>query len=82
LGSSDKCGRCGKTVYHAEKVTGAGHVWHEQCFTCEVCNTRLNSQTLLDKDGKIFCQADYAKKFGPKGYGFSGGGATLMAFTK
>jgi len=82
LGGSDRCGRCGETVFHAERVTGAGQTWHESCFTCEVCKTRLDSSTLQDKDGHIFCKTDYAKKFGPKGYGFGGGGATTMAYTK
>ena len=27
FGGSDKCGRCGKSVYAAEKIIGAGQVW-------------------------------------------------------
>ena len=52
------CGRCGKTVYHAEKAVGAGKVWHKLCFRCEGegCNKGLDSSTVADKDGHIFCK--------------------------
>jgi len=84
LGSSgsDKCPRCGETAFFAESVTGAGRKWHQSCFTCESCSKGLDSTTLADKDGRLFCKACYAKNFGPKGYGFGGGGATTMAYTK
>jgi len=82
FGRGDICGKCGKKVYFAESTTGAGKIWHTDCFKCETCNTRLNSLELQDKDGRLFCKACYAKNFGPKGYGFGGGGATVLAYTK
>jgi hypothetical protein len=33
-----KCPRCGKAVYHAERVLGAGKEWHRSCLTCYQCN--------------------------------------------
>jgi len=81
-GGTDKCGKCGKAVFYAERITGAGRVWHESCFTCEGCKTRLNSLELADKDGRLFCGACYSKNFGPKGYGFAGGGGNVLAYTK
>jgi len=74
---SEKCGRCGKTVYEAEKVLSAGRKWHDSCFRCKSCGTRLESTTVRDRDGEIFCFACYGKAFGPKGYGFGGGAGTL-----
>lgn len=52
------CGRCSKTVYFAEKAIGAGKVWHKMCFRCEGegCNKGLDSSTVADKDGHIFCK--------------------------
>lgn len=47
-----KCARCGKTVYFAEQVFGAGKKWHKQCFKCIACNKTVNSTTMRDKDGK------------------------------
>lgn len=47
-----KCARCGKTVYFAEQVFGAGKKWHKQCFKCVACNKTVNSTTMRDKDGK------------------------------
>jgi hypothetical protein len=37
-GSSEKCARCGKTVYHNEKIVAAGGSWHEACLKCPDCN--------------------------------------------
>eukprot|EP01136_Pigoraptor_vietnamica_P028798 Opistho-1_new@86660 len=81
FGGGDKCPRCGKTVYLAEKVVGAGCSWHKTCFTCKDCNKGLDSTSLADKDGEIFCKACHAKRFGPKGYGY-GQGAGTLAYTQ
>uniref|UniRef100_A0A3P9K918 Cysteine and glycine-rich protein 1 n=1 Tax=Oryzias latipes TaxID=8090 RepID=A0A3P9K918_ORYLA len=57
FGGSDKCPRCGKAVYAAEKVIGAGSSWHKVgCFTCATCGKSLESTTLSDKDGEIYCK--------------------------
>lgn len=80
-GPGDKCGRCGKTVYHAEKAVGAGKVWHKLCFKCANCGKGLDSSTVRDSEGMIYCSACHAKQFGPKGYGFGGGAGTLVNTT-
>uniref|UniRef100_A0A9J7YB92 Cysteine and glycine-rich protein 1 n=1 Tax=Cyprinus carpio carpio TaxID=630221 RepID=A0A9J7YB92_CYPCA len=56
FGSSDKCPRCSKAVYAAEKVIGAGNAWHRGCFRCAKCGKGLESTTLADKDGEIYCK--------------------------
>ncbi|KAJ8395369.1 hypothetical protein AAFF_G00033540 [Aldrovandia affinis] len=76
-GSSDVCPRCGKVVYAAEKVVGGGNAWHKSCFRCAKCGKGLESTTLADKDGEIYCKACYAKNFGPKGFGFGQGAGAL-----
>ncbi|XP_054761857.1 cysteine and glycine-rich protein 1-like isoform X1 [Lytechinus pictus] len=73
----DRCPRCGGSVYAAEKKIGANNTWHSKCFTCFMCNKRLDSTTLADKDGEIFCKGCYGKGFGPKGVGFGGGSGAL-----
>uniref|UniRef100_A0A8C5M648 Cysteine and glycine-rich protein 1 n=1 Tax=Leptobrachium leishanense TaxID=445787 RepID=A0A8C5M648_9ANUR len=79
-GGADVCPRCSKSVYAAEKVVGAGNSWHKACFRCAKCGKGLESTTLADKDGEIFCKGCYAKNFGPKGFGF-GQGAGALAHT-
>ncbi|XP_038127909.1 cysteine and glycine-rich protein 3 isoform X1 [Cyprinodon tularosa] len=69
FGSSDRCPRCSKAVYAAEKVMGAGKAWHKTCFRCALCGKSLESTTVTDKDGELYCKVCYAKNFGPKGFG-------------
>ncbi|CAN0395823.1 cysteine and glycine-rich protein 2-like [Lethenteron reissneri] len=78
FGGSDKCPRCSQSVYAAEKVMGAGKPWHRSCFRCKQCGKSLESTTLNDNDGEIYCKACYAKNFGPKGVGYGLGAGTLM----
>ena len=67
-----KCGRCGGSVYQAEKRIGAGLLWHNTCFTCKACNKRLDSVTahenINEKD--IFCHMCYNKLCGPNGHDY------------
>uniref|UniRef100_A0A915IQR0 LIM zinc-binding domain-containing protein n=1 Tax=Romanomermis culicivorax TaxID=13658 RepID=A0A915IQR0_ROMCU len=54
-------------------------VWHKlTCFACADCNKKLESTSLCDKDGEIFCKTCYGRKFGPKGYGYGIGAGTLQ----
>eukprot|EP00128_Syssomonas_multiformis_P010018 Colp12_sorted_trinity150504_noHs@3229 len=76
-GAAEKCPRCAKSVYAAEKVTGAGASWHKACFNCKDCKKSLDSTTLADKDGEIFCKGCYGANFGPKGFGYGGGAGAL-----
>uniref|UniRef100_A0A673ZWC8 Cysteine and glycine-rich protein 1 n=1 Tax=Salmo trutta TaxID=8032 RepID=A0A673ZWC8_SALTR len=56
FGSSDVCPRCAKAVYSAEKVLGGGNSWHKSCFRCSKCGKGLESTTVADKDGEIYCK--------------------------
>lgn len=60
-------------MYAAEKVIAAGSAWHKQCMRCADCKSGLDSVTLRDHEGEIYCQACHAKSFGP--HGFRGGTA-------
>ncbi|KAG7226783.1 hypothetical protein INR49_014132 [Caranx melampygus] len=57
-GGSDACPRCGKTVYAAEKVIGGGNSWHKGCFRCAICGKGLESTTVADRDGEIYCKGE------------------------
>ncbi|KAJ0056804.1 hypothetical protein NL108_017808, partial [Boleophthalmus pectinirostris] len=56
LGGSDRCSRCSKAVYAAEKIMGGGKPWHKTCFRCVRCGKSLESTTVTDKDGEIYCK--------------------------
>ncbi|XP_074660309.1 cysteine and glycine-rich protein 2-like [Tubulanus polymorphus] len=77
FGGAEKCFRCGTSVYHAERITGAGQVFHKQCFKCKMCQALLDSNKLAEKDGDIYCKGCYGANFGPKGYGYGGGAGAL-----
>ncbi|KYO47801.1 cysteine and glycine-rich protein 2 [Alligator mississippiensis] len=78
FGGSEKCSRCGDSVYAAEKVIGAGKPWHKNCFRCAKCGKSLESTTLTEKEGEIYCKGCYAKNFGPKGFGYGQGAGALV----
>lgn len=72
------CPRCGKRVYEAEKKVAVGQNWHKSCFNCVKCHKALDSTSLNDKDGEIYCKGCYGKCFGPKGVGYGIGAGTLQ----
>ncbi|CAF2448927.1 unnamed protein product [Rotaria sp. Silwood2] len=72
-----KCPKCNQNVYAAEEVPAAGKKYHKMCFKCGLCKKMLESTTLAEHEGNLFCKQCYARKFGPKGVGFGGGAGTL-----
>lgn len=71
FGGSDKCARCCKPVYAAEKVFAAGKPFHKLCFSCSTCKKLLSSMNCCDNsESEIFCKGCYGKQYGPKGVGF------------
>ena len=64
------CQRCDRQVYQAEQVKAAGATWHKTCFLCMNCDRRLDSNSLCERGGQIFCNNCYHKNYGPRGIGF------------
>ena len=57
---ADKCGRCSKSVYAAEKIVAAGRAYHKLCFSCHNCKKMLSSMNCCDNsDGNVFCKGIY-----------------------
>ncbi|XP_077995102.1 cysteine and glycine-rich protein 2-like [Glandiceps talaboti] len=77
FGGADKCPRCGHSVYQAEKMIGANSSWHKKCFVCAYCSKSLDSTSVCDREGEIFCKICYGKGFGPKGVGYGLGAGAL-----
>ncbi|KAL3841671.1 hypothetical protein ACJMK2_019785 [Sinanodonta woodiana] len=67
---ADICPRCDKAVYFAEQVQGGGRIYHKACFKCMACGKSIDSTTLCQREGEIFCKACYGRNFGPKGFGY------------
>ena len=76
-GGAEICPRCGKAVFIAELMRAAGKAWHKSCFTCLLCNKRVDSSMLCEREGEIYCKSCYGKNFGPKGIGFGVGAGGL-----
>ncbi|RUS82684.1 hypothetical protein EGW08_009521 [Elysia chlorotica] len=66
----ERCNRCRRVVFFAERVTGDGKVFHKACFKCHNCNKNLDSTTMTEHDGQVYCKSCYSRNFGPKGFGF------------
>ncbi|KAI9016113.1 hypothetical protein DFJ74DRAFT_679519 [Hyaloraphidium curvatum] len=77
FGGAPTCPRCSKAVYMAEQVVAPGGPYHKNCLTCLTCSKRIDSTTLAEREGQVYCKACYGKNWGPRGYGFAGGGAFL-----
>lgn len=76
-----KCPVCGKAVYAAEEKIAGGNKFHKMCFKCNMCNKMLESTTVADHQGTLYCKGCHGRKFGPKGYGFGGGAGALSMDT-
>lgn len=66
-GGTEKCARCSKSVYLAERKMGAGRPFHSSCFNCYNCHRKLETATLSEHKGEIFCKSCYTKQFGAHG---------------
>ncbi|PWA15086.1 hypothetical protein CCH79_00008644, partial [Gambusia affinis] len=54
------CARCGEAVFAAGGACKAmGHLFHNTCFTCSVCNKELKGQPFFTVSGQIYCEDDF-----------------------
>ncbi|XP_061597740.1 LIM domain-containing protein jub isoform X2 [Cololabis saira] len=54
------CTRCREGVYGTGAACQAmGHLFHNTCFTCSVCNKQLNGKPFFTVSGLIYCEDDY-----------------------
>lgn len=67
FGGAPQCAKCGTSVYAAEKVLAAGGTYHKACLRCVDCGRGLDSSSVNDREGEVYCKPCYAKAFGPKG---------------
>ena len=62
VAEGDACRRCGSQVYSLEKLEpGPGQFYHERCFRCAVCKTKLSLATFCrslqaTNDPRVYCR--------------------------
>ena len=61
-----------------ERTLGPKGDWHKACLACADCKKRLDSTTLAERQGEVYCKACYGRNFGPKGFGY---GCTAVMHT-
>ena len=58
----EKCVKCGKTVYPAEKVSMEGQIYHGPCLRCTQCNKALtgaNWGAFVPPNNDPYCKTHY-----------------------
>ncbi|XP_013868559.1 LIM domain-containing protein 1 [Austrofundulus limnaeus] len=54
------CRRCSEAVHAAGGACQAmGHLFHNTCFTCSVCNKQLSGKPFFTASEQIFCEDDF-----------------------
>jgi hypothetical protein len=62
VAEGDACQRCGSQVYSMEKLEpGPGQFYHDRCFRCAVCKTKLSLATFCrslqaTNDPRVYCR--------------------------
>lgn len=69
LGGAPKCLKCNQAAYFTEQVHAPGGIYHKSCLTCTSCLKRLETSTLNENSGNLYCKSCYQKAFGPVGFG-------------
>lgn len=61
-GGGDKCAKCEKTVYAAEKLAVHGSVYHTNCFRCSECACKLGMHNFeKGSSGTLLCKTHFAQ---------------------
>lgn len=72
------CKRCGKPVYLAELYLSSRGPYHTECYKCCLCGKSLDSFSVAEFKGEIFCKGCYRRNFGTHGCGFGVGAGVLQ----
>jgi len=59
---------CGKTAYVMERLQVEGEIFHNTCFKCTYCNSKLSLSSFAKApDGKYYCKVHYQQLFKRRG---------------
>jgi len=78
---SEKCVKCGKTVYSAEMAKMEGQIWHDNCLRCaeEGCNKKLSGANwggFVPPDNTPYCKVHHQRLLQSKGSSIEFSGST------
>jgi len=81
---SEKCVKCGKTVYSAEMVKMEGQIWHDACLRCteEGCNKKLSGANwggFVPPENKPYCKVHLQRLISAKGSAIDFSGSTTSS---
>ncbi|MCI4390446.1 hypothetical protein PGIGA_G00122600 [Pangasianodon gigas] len=63
----ETCVACHKTVYPLEKLVANQQTFHNSCFRCAHCNTKLSLANFACLHGSIYCKPHFNQLFKSKG---------------
>ncbi|XP_041701535.2 LIM domain and actin-binding protein 1 isoform X2 [Coregonus clupeaformis] len=67
LPAQESCVSCQKTVYPLERLVANQQVYHNTCFRCSHCNTKLSLGTYASLHGHVYCKPHFCQLFKAKG---------------
>ncbi|XDV46347.1 hypothetical protein PO909_014255 [Leuciscus waleckii] len=63
----ETCVACLKTVYPLEKLVANQQIYHNTCFRCAYCNTKLSLVNYASLHNNVYCKPHYCQLFKAKG---------------
>ncbi|XP_063071985.1 LIM domain and actin-binding protein 1-like isoform X2 [Engraulis encrasicolus] len=63
----ETCMSCLKTVYPLEKLVADKQIFHNTCFRCSHCNTKLSLGNYASLHGNVYCKPHFNQLFKSKG---------------
>ncbi|XP_069490222.1 LIM domain-containing protein 2 [Ambystoma mexicanum] len=61
------CATCQKTVYPMERLVADKLIFHNSCFCCKHCNTKLSLGSYAALHGEFYCKPHFQQLFKSKG---------------
>ncbi|KAG9340214.1 hypothetical protein JZ751_021654 [Albula glossodonta] len=63
----ETCVSCLKTVYPLERLVASQQVFHNSCFRCSHCNTKLSLGNYASLHNNVYCKPHFSQLFKAKG---------------
>ncbi|XP_051517724.1 LIM domain and actin-binding protein 1-like isoform X2 [Myxocyprinus asiaticus] len=63
----ESCVMCLKTVYPLEKLVANQQIYHNTCFRCAYCNTKLSLVNYASLHNNVYCKPHFCQLFKAKG---------------
>ncbi|XP_060793562.1 LIM domain and actin-binding protein 1a isoform X2 [Neoarius graeffei] len=67
LPTRESCVTCTKTVYPLERLVANQQIYHNSCFRCAHCNTKLSLANYASLHGTVYCKPHFCQLFKAKG---------------